>query len=124
MGRRRKHPLKITDAGARRLICGIIELAVVDYQGLVATGRIVNGAALPCTRERSYSSHYRTNSEVQNLVDFFTKGALDEWLFIAGIRINPNLIREKLGIIPRPSIVEGRPATAASEEPDQVTTED
>ena len=98
MGRRRKHPLKITDGGARRLICAIIEQAVVDYKGLVATGRIVDGAAAPCARNRRYSGVYGTGSEVGEILDFFTKGVMDEWLFIMAIPINPNLIREKLGI--------------------------
>ncbi|HTV41582.1 MAG TPA: hypothetical protein VMF08_13455 [Candidatus Sulfotelmatobacter sp.] len=124
MGRHRKHPLKITDAGARRLICAIVEQAVVDFKGLVAMGCIVNGVALPCARTRRYDSDYRTEAEVKDLLDFFTKGALDEWLFVAGIRINPNLIREKLGISPQPSIVEGRPSVVASQGPDHAVTED
>lgn len=114
MGRPRKHPLKVTDAGARRLICGMIEQAVLDFKGLVETGRIVNGVVLPCARTRRYDTDYRTPAEVKDLLDFFTKGALDEWLLVGGIRINPNLIREKLGITPRPSIVEGRPVTTTT----------
>lgn len=116
MGRNRKHPLKITSVGAHRLICAVIEQAVDDYKGLLDTGRIVNSMVVRCRRKRRFSADYRNDSEVKELLDFLTKGALDEWLFIAGIPINPNLIREKLGITPRPLIVEGRPCAVENQE--------
>src|SRR5580693_5055258 len=82
--------------GARALLCAVIEQAVTDFKELVAAGRIVNGTVMPAGRRPVRD--YRTDAAVQALLDFFTGGVMDEWIFLAGIRINPNLIREKLGI--------------------------
>jgi hypothetical protein len=89
-------PYELNNSGARALLCAVIEQAVTDFKTLTAAGRIVNGKVMPVNRARVLN--YRTDAEVQSLVDFFTSGVMDEWIFLAGIRINPNLIREKLGI--------------------------
>jgi hypothetical protein len=90
---------ELSNSGARALLCAVIEQAVTDFKTLAAAGRIVNGRVMPVNQERILG--YRTDAEVQSLVDFFASGVMDEWIFFTGIRINPNLIREKLGITNR-----------------------
>jgi hypothetical protein len=90
---------ELNNSGARALLCAVIEQAVTDFKTLVAAGRIVNGRVTPVRQERILG--YRTDAEVQSLVDFFNSGVMDEWILFTGIRINPNLIREKLGITNR-----------------------
>lgn len=87
---------ELNDSGARALLCAVIEQAVTDFKALAAAGRIVNGKVMPVNQDRILN--YRTDAEVQALLNFFTSGVMDEWILITGIRINPNLIREKLGI--------------------------
>jgi hypothetical protein len=99
---------QISYTGARALLCSVIEQAVHDFKALAAAGRIVNGKVTPGNGQRVVG--YRTDTEVQALLDFFTGDVMDEWIRFAGIRINPTLIREKLGIpakVPRqqPEIV-------------------
>jgi hypothetical protein len=94
----------LNNSGARAVICGIVEQAVTDFKVLAAAGRIVNGAVIPGNGRRVIG--YRTDAEIQSLLDFFTSGVMDEWIFFTGIRINPNLIREKLGIPRRTSAPE------------------
>ena len=90
--------LNYTDA--RALLIAVIEQAVNDYKDLAAAGRIVNGTVMPT--ERSEICGYRTDADVQALVDFFTSRVIDEWVEAGRIRINPNLIREKLGLKHQP----------------------
>jgi hypothetical protein len=93
------HQLSYT--GARALLCAVIEQAVHDFKALAAAGRIVNGKVTPGNGQRVVG--YRTDVEVQALLDFFSGDVMDEWIHFAGIRINPTLIREKLGIQKRSS---------------------
>lgn len=86
--------LDYTDA--RSLLIAVIERAVLDFKELAAAGRIVNGAVMPTRRVQICG--YRTDAEVQALVDFFKSKVVDEWVELARIRINPDLIREKLGL--------------------------
>jgi hypothetical protein len=90
---------ELNNSGARALLCAVIEQAVTDFKTLAAAGRIVNGRVMSIKQERILG--YRTDAEVQSLVDFFASGVMDEWILFTGIRINPNLIREKLGITNR-----------------------
>ena len=86
--------LNYTDA--RSLLIAVIEQAVVDFKDLAAAGRIVNGTVMPT--DKPHIRGYWNDVEVQALVDFFTSSVIDEWVYLARIRINPNLIREKLGL--------------------------
>ncbi|HEV2455537.1 MAG TPA: hypothetical protein VGY98_14830 [Verrucomicrobiae bacterium] len=86
-------------AGARALLIAILEQAVTDFKDLVAAGRIVDGKVMPATGPAIRD--YARNSDVQALVDFFNSSVMDEWIYQGRIRINPNLIREKLGLKPQ-----------------------
>ncbi|MGH7941194.1 MAG: hypothetical protein ACREE6_04725 [Limisphaerales bacterium] len=87
---------RINHTGARSLLVAVIEQAVTDFKELAAAGRIANGIVMPAGR--SNICGYRTDAEVRALVDFFNSQVIDEWIYLTRIRINPNLIREKLGL--------------------------
>lgn len=97
----RKNPgQKLNDDGARRFICAVVEQAVEDFKILVRRGRIVNGQAMPSERQ-TIAAGYEYQDHVKRLLHFFQPGGpMDMWLGAAGIQINPNLIRERLGIAP------------------------
>lgn len=80
--------------GARALLIAVIEQAVIDFKELAAAGRIVNGTVKPGKSVRGYGA----DADIQALVDFFNSDVMDEWIYLARIKINPNLIREKLGL--------------------------
>ena len=86
--------------GARRLICAVIDQAQSDFKHLVKRGKIVNGAmAIPKYSKTNFNALKLANSEVQRLIDFFKAlGPLVQLLHVAGIQINPNAARRKLGI--------------------------
>lgn len=90
---------RLNFSGARGLIIAVIEQAVLDFKELVAAGCIVEGKVMPGTGKSVRG--YRNDADIQALVDFFNSSVIDEWIFIARIRINPNLIREKLGLQPQ-----------------------
>jgi hypothetical protein len=85
---------RLTNDSARALLIGVIEQAVNDFKELAAAGRIVNGTVKPGQAVRGYNR----DAEVQALLDFFNSDVIDQWIFLARIRLNPNLIREKLGL--------------------------
>ncbi|HEV2331248.1 MAG TPA: hypothetical protein VGY56_20900 [Verrucomicrobiae bacterium] len=85
---------RLNYTGARALLIAVIEQAVNDFKELAAAGRIVNGTVMPGTGIRDY----KTDADIQALVDFFNSDVIDEWIFLGRIQINPNFIREKLGL--------------------------
>lgn len=85
---------RLANDSARALLIAVIEQAVNDFKDLAAAGRIVNGSVRP---GRAVSG-YPGDAEVLALLDFFNSEVIDQWIFLARIRINPNLIREKFGL--------------------------
>ncbi|HEX3625121.1 MAG TPA: hypothetical protein VH280_06835 [Verrucomicrobiae bacterium] len=85
---------RLNNTGTRALLIAVIEQAVNDFKELAAAGRIVNGTVKPGKSCRGYE----TDADVQSLVNFFNSNVMDEWIFLARIKINPNFIREKLGL--------------------------
>ncbi len=89
---------ELHDDGAKRLVCAVVEQAVADFKLLVRHGRIVNGKAMPSKRRKIFGG-YEYQDHVKQLLHFFAPGGpMDTWFLIAGIKINPNLVRQKLGI--------------------------
>lgn len=95
---RRRLGYKLNDNGARLLICAVVEQAVSDFKLLSKRGRIVSGKII---RKGNGGGFVRDaeNQAIQTLHFFSKAGPLDEWLAVAGIEVNPNLVRKKLGII-------------------------
>lgn len=86
----------LNSEGVRALLMAAIEQAVTDFKELAAAGRIVGD------RVAAGNGHgprgYRNDAETRALVDFFNSPVMDEWIFQAQIPINPDFIREKLGL--------------------------
>jgi hypothetical protein len=85
---------QLNNTGARALLIAVIEQVVNDFKELAAAGRIVNGTVTPGKAIRGYE----TEADIQALLDFFHSDVMDEWIFLARVKINPNFIREKLGL--------------------------
>ena len=98
-GKRKKLGYELNETGARRLVAAVVEKAIEDYRFLVSHGGIVDGNAMPSKTTKKDGTAYQHEDEIKELLDFFRPGGpMDNWLRAAGININPNLIRKKLGI--------------------------
>jgi hypothetical protein len=87
----------INDAGAKRLICAVVEQAITDLRGLIDAGRIKDGQVVASPRKRVCAG-YMDLIEIKQLLQFFTRGHIDSWLDKAMIDIDPGKIRDALGL--------------------------
>jgi hypothetical protein len=88
----------INDIGAKRLICAVLEQAISDVRGLIELGRISDGQIVIKAPKLKFCSGYSDIPEIKRLLEFFTKGRIDEWLELSGIDIDASQIRKRLGL--------------------------
>jgi hypothetical protein len=86
----------INAAGAKSLICAVVEQAVTDLRGLMAAGRIKDGQVVPGPRKK-VCAYYMDPIEIKQLLQFFTRGHVDSWLDKAMIDIDAGKMRDALG---------------------------
>ncbi|TXH59331.1 MAG: hypothetical protein E6Q97_00110 [Desulfurellales bacterium] len=84
---------------ARRLCAAVIEAAIEDYRMHVRHGRIKDGQ-LTTAQQTCYRNGSRQHEpDAKRLLHFFKKGgAMDAWIDVAGLEIDPNQIRNALKI--------------------------
>jgi hypothetical protein len=95
--------------GPRLLISYVIKQAVEDYQmmtarGFVSRGQIVPGAMrrfIMCKpwRRQHAGRFFQTEQDVWQLIEFL-KHDVDVLIDVAGLRVNPKVMRETLGLTP------------------------
>lgn len=115
-------PFEITTEGARGLVAELIASSIEDYRKLANAGAIKNGKTNPdafwnesgykmlpdltgrvrrCRVTKNWLKQpydvYNCRPEIEELILFFRKGGyMDEWISLAAIDLDPEVIRTKL----------------------------
>ena len=88
--------------GMEALIYEMFTLAVEEFKalsnaGVIVGGKLAPGAWRPDGRLVHRVSNYRSAHHVRELVEFFAKGgAMDAWIQLASLPVDPNQIRQGL----------------------------
>jgi hypothetical protein len=85
---------------ARKVIIQAVhDLRALQKRGMVTRGVCRNKWPLRKNgRHVNFLNYYRTRQRVEELLDFFKKPTLDNWLGMANLRIDPEIIRRELDL--------------------------
>jgi hypothetical protein len=90
------------ERGMKELCCAIIEQAVQDYKGLVASGKVKGLVITPKGRASNFKckGEYSSNAQIEDLLWFLNpeSNALPRLLETAGIDVEAESIWKALGI--------------------------